>query len=245
MKANRKKEILNIVEQLEIVSYPELAKRIGVSTMTIRRDINELEKEEKIIKEHGGVRKLLAVKATTEKLTLNIEEKKYMAKIANQIIQPDSVIYLGAGTSVLHLAKQLDNNHKHILTNSLFTFNWLVENNFNNVLLTGGEYVDRTGEFHGVHSERLVQDFLIDYAFIATNGIVDNNMTTFSPFCGRLQSTVMEHSKETYLLVDHSKFNVSDSYIFGKLDQLTAVISDDKLSDDIKKHYQQFTKILN
>ncbi|MBY5033473.1 DeoR/GlpR family DNA-binding transcription regulator [Streptococcus gallolyticus] len=245
MKSSRKKEILEIVNQTEIVSYQTLADKLQVSTMTIRRDINELANEDKVIKEHGGVRRLLAIKATNEKMALNVEEKEYMAKVASDLIQPNSVIYLGAGTSILYLAKQLKNDHKHIITNSLFTFNWLVENNFENVLLTGGEYVSKTGEFHGKHAENLVQDFLIDYAFLATNGIFENNMTTFSPFCARLQTIVMEHSKETYLLVDHSKFGVSDSYIFGKLNQLTAVISDDKLDESVKKHYEQYAKIIH
>lgn len=244
MKANRKKEILELVNRLDIVSYQQLAEELKVSTMTIRRDINELANENKLIKEHGGARKLFNIKTTNEKMFLNIEEKQYMAKCAAARIKPDSVIYLGAGTSIYYLAQELKNDHKHIITNSLFTFNWLVEHDFDNVLLTGGEFFPITGEFHGKHSEQLVENFLIDIAFLATNGIIENKMTTFSPYCGRLQSIVMEHSKETYLLVDHSKFGVSDSYIFGKLEALSGVITDNHLDDNIKKHYSEYTNII-
>ncbi|MGT2755100.1 DeoR/GlpR family DNA-binding transcription regulator [Streptococcus ovis] len=246
MKANRKKEILEIVDKLEIVSYKELAKMLNVSTMTIRRDVDNLANDNLLLKEHGGVRKIaLKVKTTNEKMELFPEEKNYIAQRAVELIQPHSVIYLGAGTTILALAKHLKNDHKHIITNSLFTFCWLIEHHFENVLLTGGEFIAKTEEFHGIHAERLVQDFSIDYAFIATNGIIDENLTTFSPFCGRLQLKIMEQAREIYLLADHSKFGISDSYIFGKIHQLDGIISDDGLPNDIKEHYQQYTKVIN
>lgn len=245
MKANRQKEILALADKFEIISYTALAQSLGVSVMTIRRDINELVKEQKIIKEHGGVRKAIRIKPTYEKMTLFTKEKEYIAVLAANMIRPKSVLYLGAGTTVLALAKHLRNDHKHIITNSLITFNWLIENHFENVLLTGGEFYAKTGEFHGQHAERLITDFSIDYAFLATNGITDENMTTFSPTAGRLQSVVLNQSKETYLLADHSKFGNSDSYIFGKLDRLTAIITDNDISDEIKDYYGVYTEIIN
>ncbi|MGT2910469.1 DeoR/GlpR family DNA-binding transcription regulator [Streptococcus cameli] len=246
LKTNRKKEILKMVEQLDVVSYQELANTLNVSTMTVRRDVAELEKENAVIKEHGGVRKLMVkIKTTDEKRHLFSKEKDYIAEKAATLITPNSVIYLDAGTTILALAKHLQKDHKHIITNSLFTFNWLIENQFKNVLLTGGEFVSKTEEFHGQHAERLVRDFSIDYAFLATNGLIDENLTTFSPFSGRLQSTVIEQSKMVYLVADHSKFGQSDSYIYGKLNQVDAIISDNKLDSSIKKHYEQYTNIIN
>lgn len=248
LKINRKKEILKMVEHADVVSYQELADTLNVSTMTIRRDVTELANENSVIKEHGGVRRVafdIRTKTTNEKRTLYPKEKDYIAQVATDLIAPNSVIYLDAGTTVLALAKQLKNDHKHIITNSLCTFNWLMDRQFTNVFLTGGEFVATTEEFHGVHAERLVRDFSIDYAFLATNGLIDDNLTTFSPFSGRLQSTVIEQSKTIYLLADHSKFGNSDAYIFGKLSQVDAIISDDTLDPTIKRHYQQYTDIIN
>lgn len=246
MKINRKKEILNLLENSDVISYQELAQSLHVSTMTIRRDVSELEKENLVIKEHGGVRKVtFNTKTTDEKRLLYPEEKDYIAQLAANLIEPNSVIYLSAGTTILALAKHLKNQHKHIITNSLFTFNWLNEHNFENILLTGGEFVSKTEEFHGEHAERLVKDFLIDYAFLATNGLVDDHLTAFSSFGGPLQSIAMNQSRKVYLLADHSKFGLNDSYIYGKLSQIDAIISDDKLDPETKKYYQQFTDIIN
>ncbi len=246
LKISRKNAILKLVEDLEVISYQELADKLQVSTMTVRRDVAELAKENRIIKEHGGVRKVIfKVKTTDEKRLLFPNEKNYIAQLAADLIAPNSVIYLGAGTTVLALAKHLKNNHKHIITNSLFTFNWLADHHFENILLTGGEFVAKSEEFHGEHAERLVKDFSIDYAFLATNGLIDDNLTTFSPFSGRLQTTVINQARAVYLLADHSKFGISDSYIFGKVDQLDGIISDAELAPDIKAHYQQYTNVIN
>lgn len=246
MKINRKIKILQMLQKSEVITYQELADALEVSTMTVRRDITELSKENAVIKEHGGVRRLtFKVRTTDEKRLLFPQEKEHIAKLAADLIEPNSVIYLGAGTTILALAKCLKNNHKHIITNSLFTFNWLADNHFDNILLTGGEFVSKSEEFHVEHAERLVKDFFIDYAFLATNGLIDDSLTTFSPFSGRLQTTAMLQSKKVYLLADHSKFGISDSYIFGKANQLDAIISDSGLDNITKQHYQQYTNVIN
>jgi DeoR family lactose phosphotransferase system repressor len=55
----------------------------------------------------------------------------------------------------------------------------------------------------------------------------------------------MLQSKKVYLLADHSKFGISDSYIFGKANQLDAIISDSGLDNITKQHYQQYTNVIN
>ncbi len=102
LKINRKNKILQMLRQSDVLTYQELAEALNVSTMTVRRDVAELSKENAIIKEHGGVRRVtFKVKTTDEKRLLFPEEKDYIAQLAADLIAPKSVIYLGAGTTIL------------------------------------------------------------------------------------------------------------------------------------------------
>ena len=89
LKINRKNKILQMLQQSDVLTYQELAEALNVSTMTVRRDVAELSKENAIIKEHGGVRRVtFKVKTTDEKRLLFPEEKDYIAQLAADLIAP-------------------------------------------------------------------------------------------------------------------------------------------------------------
>lgn len=245
MKNERQTKIISLLELNEYCSITELAKSLNVSEMTIRRDINTLEKENLIVKEQGGARRKNRVLSTDEKINKHIVEKEYIGTIMNSIIQENDVIFIGAGTTAFHALKSIDKSYKSIITNSLFTFNWLVQNKYENIFLTGGELYQRTGEFIGLHAEAFFDNLNIDKAFLSTNGIYNDNVTTSSPSLGRLQSKVMQASKQNILIADSSKFDVSDMYTFTTLDNIDIIITDQHIPDDKFEHYAKYTKILN
>lgn len=78
--------------------------------MTVRRDIDELSKYKKLIRVYGGVEKLKSKGkelSTKEKIDQHIEEKKQIGKIMNSLIQEDTTIYLGAGTTIYYALPEL------------------------------------------------------------------------------------------------------------------------------------------
>lgn len=245
MKNERQKKIISILEVNEYCSISELAKTLNISEMTIRRDINELEKEKLLFKEQGGARRRNRVLSTDEKINKHIEEKEYIGTVMNSIIHDNDVIFIGAGTTVYHAIKSIDKLYKSIITNSLFTFNWLVQNKFDNIFLTGGELYQRTSEFVGLHAESFFDNLNIDIAFLSTNGIYNENVTTSNPSLGRLQVKVMNASKKNILIADSSKFDYSDMYTFTTLDKIDSVITDNKISDEKFEYYSKYTKMIN
>lgn len=245
MKNERQTKLISLLELNEYCSIAELSKLLNVSEMTIRRDITVLEEENLIVKEQGGARRKNRVLSTDEKINKHIIEKEYIGTIMNSIIHKDDVIFIGAGTTAFHSLKSIDKSYKSIITNSLFTFNWLVQNKYENIFLTGGELFQRTGEFVGLHAEAFFDNLNIDIAFLSTNGIYNDNVTTSNPSLGRLQLKVMEASKQNILIADSSKFDFSDMYTFTTLDHIDAIITDQKISNDQFEHYTKYTKILN
>ena len=85
LKIERQKEILRYLDKEYTFSVSEMAKYLNVSDMTIRRDVNELADQNKLIRLYGGAQKLdIREKelTTEEKINLHIENKEYIGKIS-------------------------------------------------------------------------------------------------------------------------------------------------------------------
>lgn len=245
MKSFRQNKIIEVLSQKEFCTIKEMAHLLEVTEMTIRRDINELSSKDLIIKEYGGARRRNEILTTSEKIDRNVKEKEYIGKVMNKLIGKDDVIFLGAGTTFFHAIKFLNHEYKSIITNSLFSFNWLAENGYPNIFLTGGELFEQTGEFFGSHAESLLDNFNIDIAFLATNGILNENITTSKPTLGSMQNKAIECSKKSIAIADSSKFDLADSYTFITLDKVDAIITDNKLSEEKLNRYKKYTEIIN
>lgn len=245
MKSERQKVLLDTLNTVEFSSVTKLASILKVSEMTVRRDINELAEEKLLVKEHGGARRLNSILSTNDKMYRNTKEKEYIGKIMSQLIDDNDVIFIGAGTTIYYALQSIKLSYKSIITNSIVSFNYLMENGFPNIFLTGGELFEQTGEFYGEHAEALLEQFNIDKAFLATNGIYEENVTTSKPALGRLQNKVIDNAKKSFLIADHSKFNFSDTYTFITLDKLDGIITDKYISNETLENYKKLIKIYN
>ncbi|MDZ1131260.1 DeoR/GlpR family DNA-binding transcription regulator, partial [Klebsiella pneumoniae] len=112
---------LALVEQRGAVSINELTEILGVSHMTIRRDVSKLEEQGLLVSVSGGVRavsRLAAEPSHLVKSTLQSEEKQAIGALAASHIAKNSCIYLDAGTTTLALARAiLDRNDLQVVTN--------------------------------------------------------------------------------------------------------------------------------
>lgn len=244
MKKKRQEKIINLIENFGYMTVSDLAKMLNVSEMTIRRDIIELDKEGKIDKKHGGAKKNSKVLSTNEKMLKNVSEKTYIGKLIDLLITPGDVIYIGAGTTLFYSLDSIKTPYKSILTNSVIAFNYLNEKGFDNLVLTGGEYLNITGEFAGEHAESLFDRYNLNIAFLATNGINNNSITTSYPELGRLQNKIIDSSMKAYIVADHTKFDHADIFTFSTLDSIDGIITDNNISEDILNKYRKYTKII-
>lgn len=118
-KADRLEAIKNLLIKKGTVRVSEIAKILNVTDMTVRRDFAELEKEGVLTKTHGGAICNIVNRYTEishdEKHIFNIKEKLYIAKRAAKLIEEGDIIYLGQGTTVELLAREI--NNKKVFTN--------------------------------------------------------------------------------------------------------------------------------
>ena len=136
-----------MIEKNGKMSLEELAVQFpDVSDMTLRRDLLELEKENKVIRVRGGAMSVLEVQkrsgeAYAQKSTINTDAKKVIAKKAVSLIDEGVSMFLDGGTTALQLAKELPDRPCHIFTNGLVVAEELAHKKQPEVVLVGGSLI--------------------------------------------------------------------------------------------------------
>ncbi|MCS5826110.1 DeoR/GlpR family DNA-binding transcription regulator [Klebsiella pneumoniae subsp. pneumoniae] len=236
----RHQRILALVEQRGAVSINELTEILGVSHMTIRRDVSKLEEQGLLVSVSGGVRavsRLAAEPSHLVKSTLQSEEKQAIGALAASHIAKNSCIYLDAGTTTLALARAiLDRNDLQVVTNDFEITQLLIDASQCGVIHTGGTlcrgepllrgriggaYVTPPGYRYGLYlRQRLGQSRDIH---------PDENKVT-------VKETVSQVSARSILLCDSSKYNQVATFMALPLTRFTTIITDRHLSDAAASH---------
>lgn len=251
IKEKRHQLILDLIDKNEIVRVHDLVDELKVTDMTIRRDLQELENDQKLIRIHGGARKLQ--KETIPFLELNHIEKREMQtvekqEIANKIandINDHEIIFLGSGTTLELVYDYLDHiNHLKVITNSIHIFNRFKHDDRFELILIGGTYRSQTGSFTGTIANDLVENIYVQKAFIGVNAINLNQVFNANEDEGVLQRTIFNNAHKSYIVADSSKFNKMDFYQFYDLDQVDYLVSENEIDAEVKKTYSTLVKII-
>ena len=181
-KFQRLEEITKLVNKKGTVRISEITESFGVTDMTVRRDLIELEQQGLLKKIHGGARSNSAFQyreiSHEEKHMLNIEEKKYIANIAADTIEEGDTIFLGPGTTVECFAEKISNQRLSVVTNCLPVFNILLKKKTEifKVFLLGGEMRQVTESFVGEITNTSLEKMRFSKMFFSANGNRDNDV---------------------------------------------------------------------
>lgn len=251
LKTKRQQAIVELCEVHGVVTVKFIQEQLKVSDMTIRRDLDELASQNRLIRVHGGAKSLdfenerPVELSHGEKKQLHSREKEYIAQQAATAIQENDTIFLGPGTTIELMTKYLPAKHLRVITNSLPVFNLLTANEKHDLYLIGGEYRNITSAFVGSIANETIQKLSIQKAFVGVNGITEEYVSTFSIEEGKFQQLVLDKAQQKFLVADANKFNHSDFYNFYSLKEINALYTDDTISDSVKNHYGQYTNIIH
>jgi len=207
--AEREHRILQLLKGQRVVSVAELSRDLDVSEATVRRDLQELAKKGSLVRVRGGA--ALGEDSRAEPLFADKEgkqtsEKERIARRALDLIEDHDTIYLDGGSTVLALARLLDERvGLTIVTNSLTAASELMESN-HHLILVGGEFRAISRTLVGPLTEPIISSLNVDKAFMGTIGFVaaDGLMTT-DPSEAFTKTEIMKRSNRVILLADHTK----------------------------------------
>jgi DeoR/GlpR family transcriptional regulator of sugar metabolism len=245
MKKTRQDNILNLLanSKNKSMSTAEIAQKLNVTSMTIRRDLKELSKRKLLSRTYGGA-SLIVERSTNEKTKIQRRAKLEIGREIANLIPERSTVYLGAGTTIFAAANFLSINQGiQYVTNSDLIFRFLVGKNAD-VTLTGGIYNKSANQFLGTVAIQCLENYYFDMAFVGTNGIFQGKATTSSFADVNLKKAALTHAKKKYIAVDSSKIGIADPYLFSNIENIDGVIVDSKIKFYQKKEIQQYTHLI-
>lgn len=230
----RARAILQKVSQQQTVSVTELCQATGASEATIRRDLNALARQGRLVKVHGGATSLEAEEflarepdlATKQRYT---REKERIARYAAGLVGEDDVVFLDTGTTVLHLPDHLKDSKALFVTSSIDLAARLTGHSLR-VYVLGGALKLGTVDIVGAEALRALHRYNFTKVFLGTSGVsLSQGFTTPDPEAAALKSLAASRAQAVYMLADSSKFGRVTAATILPLD--AAQIITDRLPD--------------
>lgn len=226
----RLEKIQDILAERNTMSVRHLAELLFVSETTIRRDLNELERQGLVKRIHGGV---VLLAGPNRELPLymrerqNSEAKELIASRALTHIHNGQVLFFDASSTVQRMVRHLTQfRDLTIITNGLKTAQELSSLS-HNVYCTGGLQLHNSSAYVGHIAERTVREFSADLFFFSSRGLSETGkITDASAEETQLRRVMFEQSEKRIFLCDSSKFGNTYCHNLCRLEQVDAMISD-------------------
>lgn len=225
--------IMKILEKENRVLITELTKIFNTTAVTIRKDLDLLEKEGALKRTHGGAiiyRPLFRGLTLNEKEKLHAEEKTRIAKEAVKLISEGDVIILDSGSTTTQLAKVMkDLTGIKVITNAVNIALELATSDLE-IILTGGELQKNSSTLIGPLAEEVLRKISADKIFHGVDGIdYEIGLTTPNINEANTSRTMLERAGENILLADSSKFGRRSLGVICQIKDIDKIITTKEL----------------
>lgn len=233
MKEERLKYMEEYIKEKKICSLDTLCEVFGVSKVTVRRDVDCLCRKGFAEKVYGGVRyveqEALETLPYAERDHRNVDEKEMIGKLAAGIISEGDTIFIDSGTTTLRLIRHVSDKKVTVFTNNLHVINACVDYPNIRLMVSGGEFLGLTKSFMGHGSIAFMDGYHIGKAFLAATGVsLDCGLTNSAPQETEIKKYMVEKSMESYVMIDHDKWDKVSLRTYGAPDAVTGFITDRK-----------------
>ncbi len=228
-------EILRLLSLLRTATVGELAARLEVSEVTIRKDLSALEDMGCLIRTRGGAQmaqdtRLLRPIQTRQ--TERIEEKKAIARRARSLVTEGETIYIDAGSTCLCLAREIGEMNLRVVTNSIDVMIELAGRPAVSLFSLGGGYRSEAGSFIGPIAVESLRSFRIETCFLGTTGFSERGLFSAQNIIeSQLKQAVIGVSSRRIVLADSSKYRREAFTVFARAGDVDILVTDGGFDD--------------
>jgi DeoR/GlpR family transcriptional regulator of sugar metabolism len=232
----RRRRILEWIQEEGAARVRDLSAAFHVSEATIRQDLERLEAEGQITREHGGA--YLNPVATAAGTMLlhhqdNMDKKARIGALAASLVSDGETLILDAGTTTTEVASRLVNRKNlTVITNALNIAIILGAVPGFAVHMPGGQFRAPTLSLSGDKSVEYFRNIFAGKLFLATAGVSLDTGLTYPSFADlQLKEAMIKAASHVYLVADSTKINKSAFTRLGSLEVVHTFITDDGISD--------------
>jgi DeoR family transcriptional regulator of aga operon len=233
----RQQKILHYLTRQQRISVADICGMFSISEATARRDLEVLTEQNNLQRVHGGA---ISLNQATPELPIiqreseQEDEKKWIGKAAASLILNNETIFLGSGTTVLELARELKNHTGlKVVTNSLPVLNILSGLPDISVIALGGMLRASELSFIGHITEQALAEIHVDKVFIGIHAIHQEHGLTNDYLPETMTDrAIIKSGREVIVLVDHTKVNTESIAFLAPITSIHKLVTDRRTSDD-------------
>lgn len=226
---SRNEMIVNYLKQTSYADISTLSNMLGVSEMTVRRDLDNLEKQKILLRVHGGAR-LISQKMYEAPLDTRIkeqaDEKFRIGRYAAGLVEEGDAIAIDDSSTTYAMVPYLDVNIT-VITNHISVATALIDNDKVKVVLLGGNFRKSSKSMSGPDMETMMNNYNVDKVFLSAKAVdVSHGPSDASFDEGVTKKAFMRMGKQVYFLFDHTKLETSAFYNICSMKEVQNIIVD-------------------
>ncbi len=245
----RRIEILDKIDKENSVTVEELAKTYKVTSATIRRDLELLEKQGYLMRTHGGA--VINDDSRNEMTFLQKHkdvsiEKENIGKYAATLVKEGDTIVIDASSTTIQMVKYIKNiKNINVITNSIDVVTELTDVPGIQVISTGGIIRAKTRAMVGPITKNVVDSLISDKIFIGANGIdIEHGIASTHILEGEIKKAMISNTKQIIFMCESYKFDKVRMFKVCDLEAANLIITDDKIENEVFDKYSKKVKIV-
>lgn len=235
--AERQHFILSCLVERDVISIAELTERLGVSHMTVRRDIQSLERLGRVTSVSGGVRLSRRLEAELPHLAksgINTDQKGAIGRAAARMVRDGMVVYLDAGTTTLEIAHAIaDREGLTVVTNDFVICAYLSQNGRCTLYHSGGLVDGDNRSCVGEMASGTLGQFNYDIAFISTSSWTISGLSSPTEAKRPVKHAVIQRARRSVLVSDSAKYGVVAAINILPMEVFDAVVTDGQIDPGV------------
>lgn len=240
----RRMKILEWLQEEGSARVRDLSAAFSVSEATVRQDLERLEADGFIVREHGGAY-LKSVPQQVQSMSLqhlvNMDRKKMIGRTAAAQVANGETIILDSGSTVTEMAKSLvEHEHLNVITNALNIALTLGALPSMTVHMPGGQFKAPTLSLTGEKSVEFFQGIFAEKLFLATAAVSFEAGLTFPALADlHIKRAMVKAASRIYLLADSTKIGRNSFSSLGPVSLIHCLITDDGISANDKAEFER------